>query len=214
MDEHVLSYKSPFTYADASKKADGYSAFVDMEDAVEYEEAKQGFFLTILTHLLTALSYVSFALTFPISYFFCIKTLRPDERMVVFRLGKMIGAKGPGRILIFPWLDRCIKAVVSDSAFSVPPQQLITNDGGIIEIGAEVQYGITDVVVMVREVADHQDILRSLGKTVLVRLLAKKHISKLTREKTVAGYPSPLEFARNTAAYTDDTNKNDATDVT
>ena len=51
--------------------------------------------------------------------------------------------------------------MVSDSAFSVPPQQLITNDGGIIEIGAEVQYGITDVVVMVREVADHQDILRS-----------------------------------------------------
>ena len=67
--------------------------------------------------------------------------------------------------------------MVSDSAFSVPPQQLITNDGGIIEIGAEVQYGITDVVVMVREVADHQDILRSLGKTVLVRLLAKKHVS-------------------------------------
>ena len=95
--------------------------------------------------------------------------------------------------MVFPWLDRCIKAVVSDSAFSVPPQQLITNDGGIIEIGAEVQvssgqsletkilnvtlqYGITDVVVMVREVADHQDILRSLGKTVLVRLLAKKHV--------------------------------------
>ena len=63
-------------------------------------------------------------------------------------------------MLVFPWLDRTIKAVVSDSAFSVPPQQLITNDGGIIEIGAEVQYGITDVVVMVREVADHQDILR------------------------------------------------------
>ena len=80
----------------------------------------------------------------------------------MFRLGKMIGkevqeregkgregcdllysagAKGPGRVLVFPWLDRCIKAVVSDSAFSVPPQQLITNDGGIIEIGAEVQVG-------------------------------------------------------------------------
>ena len=53
---------------------------------------------------------------------------------------------------------------MSDSAFSVPPQQLITNDGGIIEIGAEVQYGITDVVVMVREVADHQDILRSVDR--------------------------------------------------
>ena len=44
-----------------------------------------------LTHFLTAVSYVAFVLTFPISFFFCIKTLRPDERMVVFRLGKMIG---------------------------------------------------------------------------------------------------------------------------
>ena len=42
------------------------------------------------------------------------------------------------------------------------------------------QYAITDVVVMVREVADHQDILRSLGKTVLVRLLAKKHVGSLS----------------------------------
>ena len=40
----------------------------------------------------------------------------------------------------------------------------------------QVQYAITDVVVMVREVADHQDILRSLAKTVLVRLLAKKQV--------------------------------------
>jgi len=185
MDNHVLSYKSPFTYADI-KKSDGYSSFVDIEDSreEEYEQAKQSCLLRFLTHFLTALSYFFFVVTFPISIFFCVKTLRQEERLVVFRLGKMIGAKGPGRVLVFPWLDRCIKAVVSDSAFSVPPQQLITNDGGIIEIGAEVQYGITDVVVMVREVADHQDILRSLGKTVLVRLLAKKHISKLNREKT------------------------------
>ena len=35
-------------------------------------------------------------------------------------------------------LIRCIKAVVSDSAFSVPPQQLITNDGGIIEVKMEI----------------------------------------------------------------------------
>ena len=85
-----FSYKSPFTYSDA-KKTDGYSSFVDMEDAVEYEEAKQGCILRFLTHFLTACSYITFAVTLPISYFFCIKTLRSDERMVVFRLGKMIG---------------------------------------------------------------------------------------------------------------------------
>merc|ERR1712130_536772 len=47
---------------------------------------------------------------------------------------------------------------------------------------------------MVREVADHQDILRSLGKTLLVRILAKKHISKLTREKTTCANEITKEF--------------------
>jgi hypothetical protein len=45
---------------------------------------------------------------------------------------------------------------------SVPPQQFITVDGGIVEVGAEVQFGIVDIVTMVKEVADHQDILRYL----------------------------------------------------
>jgi len=185
IDDHVLNYKSPFTYSDM-KKSDGYSAFIDIDEPKEEEYIqKQSCVLQLLSHFLTAISYAIFFLFFPITYWICVKKLREEERMVVFRLGKMIGAKGPGRVLVFPWLDRCVTADVSASAFSVPPQQLITNDGGIIEIGAEIQYGITDVVVMVREVADHQDILRSLGKTVLVRLLAKKHISKLTREKTM-----------------------------
>lgn len=185
IDDHVLGYKSPFTYSDM-KKSDGYSAFIDVDEPKEEEYIqKQSCILQLLSHFLTSISYVIFFLFFPITYWICVKKLREEERMVVFRLGKMIGAKGPGRVLIFPWLDRCVTADVSASAFSVPPQQLITNDGGIIEIGAEIQYGITDVVVMVREVADHQDILRSLGKTVLVRLLAKKHISKLKKDKTM-----------------------------
>ena len=95
MDNHALSYKSPFTYADL-KKSDGYSSFVDIEDSreEEYEQAKQSCLLRFLTHFLTALSYFFFAITFPISIFFCVKTLRTEERLVVFRLGKMIGKEG------------------------------------------------------------------------------------------------------------------------
>jgi len=195
MDNHPLNFKTPFTY---SKPPNEYSVFVDME-SLQYEEGKvykQGLFLRFLTHLLTMMSYTSFIVFFPILYFICIKNLKTHERMVIFRLGKMIGSRGPGRVLVFPWLDRCQKVDVSDSAFSVPPQQLITNDGGIIEIGAEIQYGITDVVVMVREVADHQDILRSLGKTVLVRLLAKKQVTKLTKEKNICASEIMSELNR------------------
>ena len=68
----------------------------------------------------------------------------------------------------------------------MPPQQLITNDGGIIEIGAEIQYGITDVVVMVREVADHQDILRSLGNTILNKIVTKMSLHKMLKDRRIA----------------------------
>ena len=50
---------------------------------------------------------------------------------------------------------------------------------------AFLQYGIVDVVTMVSEVADHQDILRSLGKTVLVKILVKKTVQQLDRDKRI-----------------------------
>ena len=90
------------------------------------------------------------------SYFLFVKKLGEFDRLVVFRLGKMIGVKGPGRVLVFPWIDRTKRIDVRAAAFAVPPQQFITCDGGIVEMGAEIQYGIVDVVTMVSEVADHQ----------------------------------------------------------
>ena len=85
-----------------------------------------------------------------------MKKLAEFDRLVVFRLGKMIGVKGPGRVVILPWIDRTKRIDVRPAAFAVPPQQFITIDGGIVEMGAEIQYGIVDVVTMVSEVADHQ----------------------------------------------------------
>ena len=95
----------------------------------------------------------------------------------------MIGVKGPGRVLVFPWMDRTKKVDVRAAAFSVPPQQFITSDGGIVEVGGEIQYGIVDVVTMVSEVADHQDILRSLSKTLLVKNLVKKSVRQIEKDR-------------------------------
>ena len=94
IDDHVLGYKSPFTYSDM-KKSDGYSAFIDVDEPKEEEYIqKQSCILQLLSHFLTSISYVIFFLFFPITYWICVKKLREEERMVVFRLGKMIGAKG------------------------------------------------------------------------------------------------------------------------
>ena len=68
----------------------------------------------------------------------------------------MIGVKGPGRVIVFPWMDKTKQIDVRATAFAVPPQQFITWDGGIVEMGADIQYCINDVITMASEVADHQ----------------------------------------------------------
>lgn len=55
-----------------------------------------------------------------------------------------------------------------------------------MEMGAEVQYEITDVETMVREVKDHQDILRSLGRTLITKTLTKKTAQALVKDKVRA----------------------------
>ena len=52
-----------------------------------------------------------------------------------------------------------------------------------MEMGAEVQFEITDVETMVREVRDHQDILRSLGRTLITKTLTKKTVQALSKDK-------------------------------
>lgn len=52
-----------------------------------------------------------------------------------------------------------------------------------MEMGAEVQFEITDVETMVREVRDHQDILRSLARTLITKTLTKKTVQSLAKDK-------------------------------
>jgi len=175
-------YKSVFAWNE-SKHLEGRVRDRDVEGV---SSERPGCLLTLVCLMITGLSYLIFGSLFPIMYWFCVLKLGQADRLVVFRLGKMIGVKGPGRVLIFPWMDRYKLVDVRASAFSVPPQQFITNDGGIAEMGAEVQYAITDVTTMVRELADHQDILRSLGKTLLTKVLVKRSLSQLKADKRIS----------------------------
>ena len=80
----------------------------------------------LIMKIITGLSYLFFIITIPISYWWCVVSLNEYDRMVVFRLGKMQGVRGPGKVITFPWMDQCKKVDVRASAFSVPPQQFIT----------------------------------------------------------------------------------------
>ncbi|MCK5086763.1 MAG: hypothetical protein KAQ90_04535, partial [Melioribacteraceae bacterium] len=57
-----------------------------------------------------------------------IRILREYERGVVFRLGRLIGAKGPGLILLIPIVDRMVRVTLRTIVMDIPPQDIITKD--------------------------------------------------------------------------------------
>ena len=96
--------KTDFNSAFKYNKGSHLALDIDMR-----EDSKPSAALIITTYVLTFLSYCFFAITMPITYWIFVKKMGEFDRVVVFRLGKMIGVKGPGRVLIFPWMDRIKK---------------------------------------------------------------------------------------------------------
>lgn len=112
-----------------------------------------------------------------------IKIVREYERGVIFRLGRIVGAKGPGLIIIIPVVDRMVKVDLRTITMDVPPQEVITKDNVPIKVDAVVYFRVFDAVKAVIEVADFiyatsqisQTTLRSiLGQVELDEVLAKR----------------------------------------
>ena len=67
-----------------------------------------------------------------------IKVLREFERAVIFRLGRLIAAKGPGLVLLIPLVDKMVKVSLRTLAMEVPPQDVITRDNVSVKVSAVV----------------------------------------------------------------------------
>ena len=73
-----------------------------------------------------------------------IKVLREYERGVVFRLGRLINAKGPGIIFLIPIVDRIVRVSLRTVVLDVPPQDVITQDNVSIKVNAVVYFRVVD----------------------------------------------------------------------
>ncbi|XP_066975230.1 stomatin-like protein 1 isoform X4 [Macrobrachium rosenbergii] len=193
----AFSYKSAFDYG--SKTSSQYQSAFDYgyghrSHSVSLglgdkgkDEKKRKFtsfsFMNCLASVVTAVSYFFICLTFPVTLWFCFKKIAQWERLIVFRLGRLRGALGPGVVFIIPWLDRHNRVDMRTKAFSVPPQQLITADNGIIEMGCEVKYRVSDVQRLTTSVTSPEHGLRSFGKTVLLNVLTKHTVRETERDR-------------------------------
>lgn len=165
-------YKSAFTYG---FKEDTFSPRIK-----EIQKGSSDRFTWILVYLGYMVIYV---MTFPIIIWFSLKRVKEGERLVVFRLGHLQKARGPGLALVFPFIDRSFKKDVSLRAFSVPPKQVITCDKAIIEVGAEIYFQIVDVEKSVTNVQDLDRSTRVLVQTALCNLLAQMNMADIESER-------------------------------
>jgi len=114
-----------------------------------------------------------------------VKVLKEYERGVVFRLGRLIGAKGPGIFLLIPVIDRMTKVSLRTVVLDVPPQDIITKDNVSIKVNAVVYFRVMDPNRAVVEVEDYLYATSQLAQTTLRSILGQAELDELlsAREK-------------------------------
>ena len=96
-----------------------------------------------------------------------LKVLNEYERGVIFRLGRVIKAKGPGLIILIPLVDRMTRVSLRIMTLDVPNQDVITRDNVSIKVNAVVYFRVTDPIKAILEVEDFMFATSQLAQTTL-----------------------------------------------
>jgi regulator of protease activity HflC (stomatin/prohibitin superfamily) len=112
-----------------------------------------------------------------------IKILREYERGVIFRLGRLIGAKGPGLIIIIPGIDKLLKISLRTVTMDIPPQDVITHDNISIKVNAVVYFRVMDPNKAVVEVENYLYATSQLAQTTLRSVVGQADLDELLSQR-------------------------------
>ena len=135
--------------------------------------------------ILTIVSYLFIAVTFPISVFWCIKVVTEYERAVIFRLGRLVpgGVKGPGIFFILPCIDTYRKIDMRTVTFDVPPQEILTKDSVTVSVDAVIYYRVNEPATAVANVENYSKSTRLLAATTLRNVLGTKSLADILADR-------------------------------
>ena len=112
-----------------------------------------------------------------------IRILREYERGVIFRLGRLIGGKGPGIIFLIPLIDRMVKVSLRTVVFDVPPQDVITKDNVSIKVNAVVYFRVIQPDKAIVEVENFLFATSQLSQTTLRSILGQSELDELLSQR-------------------------------
>lgn len=127
----------------------------------------------VLTIIFVAILFIAYA----------IRVLREYERGVVFRLGRLVGAKGPGLIILIPIIDKMVKVSLRVVTMDVPEQDVITRDNVTVRVNAVVYFRVMDPIKAVVAVEDFLYATSMISQTTLRAVLGQVDLDSLLSER-------------------------------
>jgi len=112
-----------------------------------------------------------------------IKVLNEYERGTIFRLGRLIGAKGPGLIILIPIVDKMVKVSLRVVTMDVPKQDIITQDNVSVSVNAVVYFRVVDPVLAIVEVEDYFYATSQLAQTTLRSVCGSAELDELLSDR-------------------------------
>jgi regulator of protease activity HflC (stomatin/prohibitin superfamily) len=112
-----------------------------------------------------------------------IKILREYERGVIFRLGRLIGAKGPGIIFIIPGVDKLLRISLRTVALEIPSQEVITRDNISLKVNAVVYFRVVDPNKAVVQIENYLYATSQLAQTTLRSVIGQSQLDELLSER-------------------------------
>ena len=112
-----------------------------------------------------------------------IRVVREYERLVVFRLGRLIGERGPGLVLLWPLIDRAVKVGLRTVTMDVPPQDIITKDNVTVKVNAVVYFRVINSQQAVVQVENFLYATSQIAQTTLRSILGQAELDELLSER-------------------------------
>ena len=108
-----------------------------------------------------------------------IKIVQEYERGVIFRLGRLIGAKGPGLFLIIPFIDRMVKVDLRVVTLDVPAQECITRDNVTVKVNAVAYFRVVEPTSAIVQVEDYKRATWQIAQTTLRNVIGQSELDEL-----------------------------------
>jgi regulator of protease activity HflC (stomatin/prohibitin superfamily) len=112
-----------------------------------------------------------------------IKILNEYERGVIFRLGRVIQAKGPGLIILIPIVDRLVKVSMRIVAMDVDPQDVISRDNVSVKVNAVIYFRVIDPIKAIVEVESYNYAMAQLAQTTLRSVCGQAELDELLADR-------------------------------